>query len=133
MGNNNDTTFRVVELREANPTMPYSEIARLIGVTRQRVQQIATELGMSSKGPCYKRCVMCDRVYLRKEGRGRYCSYYCLMHAYHVLLRCEVCKQLFWRNRSAFNAMIKRKYGHVYCSRQCMGRQFGSKNKGRCC
>ena len=119
---------------EVNPSLTYAEIGRLLGVSRERIRQVA------GKRRRYSRvCKVCGQhIQIRREGvtqtayRLRYCAE-CWTTAKQRRSRtnridfaCEVCGKAFWRTEGIVKRMKKRGHKIRWCSRQCQGKWLGT-------
>ena len=125
----NPTTDRVIELLG---TTWDAEIARRIGVSRQRVLQIKQSLRVchiKSPKPAIRRCKRCGD-FLRSI-KGSYCSLCSILVSAqeYITLICPVCGRVFERWASIVRAARKRNARHLYCSRYCRGLVFSQSMK----
>lgn len=107
---------KVLELLGGNPTLPYSIVAEEVGVTRERVRQIAQRNGYPSrKGkPKSKICPVCKNTYY---SRRLHCSRTCAYKAKRkrVVVICHNCRKPVERTPSN----LRNKSGKYFCSREC--------------
>jgi len=91
---------RVFELRKNNPQLPAAEIARITGLSRERVRQILVSLGLAAN--------------VEKEGWGK------------ITLVCDNCGKEFTRLGSQYrHSIAKQGCRHTYCSRRCFWQVIG--------
>ncbi len=125
-----DSTNRILQV---NPTLTYAEIGRLLGVSRERIRQIA---GQHRRTP--KACKVCGRkIQVRHSGvtqtayRLRYCAdcwsqaMQKRREAHLVQCACEVCGKTFSRTEGTVRRMERRGHRVRWCSRRCQGRWLG--------
>ena len=107
---------KVLEILGENPSLPYSIIAEELGVTRERVRQIARRNGYPSRKGVLrlKICPVCGDIY---HTRRVYCSRTCAYKAKRrrVIVSCHHCGKLVERIPGA----VRNKSGKYYCSRAC--------------
>ena len=114
---------RVLELREANPTLAAVRIAEILNITRERVRQILKDEGLPTYIPRhYGFCALCKKDI--PATRTRYCSATCRTKAAQVTFECVLCGNSKTLRRSAYNTQVRRGYKRMYCSVVC--RQKGN-------
>jgi hypothetical protein len=127
-----DSTNRILKV---NPELTYAEIARLLGVSRERIRQVA---GTRRRVP--RSCKVCGRkIRVRHDGVTQtayelsYCAD-CWTHARQRQLEsrriqytCEVCGRTFSRTAGIVRRMDKRGHRIRWCSRRCQGKWLGSR------
>ena len=117
------TKKRVRELRLANLCMTMSEIADIVGISRQRVFQILQEEGLPTKHYIKKyqyRCLVCGTI-----GNRKFCSDECKKKWQQVPIVCTRCGKLFTRNVTQFLKNYRHHNYHLFCSRYCSGKWSG--------
>jgi len=126
-----DSTTRILQI---NPTLSYAEIGRLLGVSRERIRQVA---GVRRRKP--GSCRVCGRtIRVRRNGvtqtayRMRYCAE-CWARARQrrresrrIQYTCEVCGKTFSRTPGTVRRMERRGHKIRWCSRQCQGKWLGA-------
>jgi protein-arginine kinase activator protein McsA len=121
--------------RGLNPYATLRQIADKVGVSKERVRQILSELNLPTrhKQSCKPHyiCNNCGRVFPRIGGRAHnlFCSWncyktYCLLNNY-ATLECDTCGILFTLRYSQLSARVRNGQQHFYCSRSCKGRATG--------
>ena len=124
----NANTAKVIALKIYNPEIKAIEIAKLVGVSRERVRQILIKYDMPTKvSKMHRPCVRCGEDV--KHYVNLFCSSECRYLNFNIELECEVCKERFYRLRTRHELNLNRGYEHVYCSKQCQGHWLG-KNYG---
>lgn len=123
---------KVLEVLSGNPALSYSIIARNVGVTRERVRQIARQNGYPPRTGILKlkRCPVCGKV---SNIRNLYCSTACSYKAIRkrVVVDCYQCGKSIERTPSN----MRTKSGKNFCSRACYGKSkvkyhsIGTKNR----
>jgi transcriptional regulator with XRE-family HTH domain len=86
---------QVIELRSANLSMTGSEIAKKVGISRQRVFQILQQEGLPTGHPIKKlqyQCPVCGNISPRK-----FCCNECKKKWHQVPIVCTRCGKLFLR------------------------------------
>ena len=126
-----DSAHRILQV---NPSLTYAEIARLLGVSRERIRQVA---GGRRRKP--KFCKVCGkRIRLRhnsiteKAYNLRYCAD-CWADAKEnrrksrlVAFTCETCGETFSRKAGEVAGQLRKGLRVRWCSRQCHGRWLGN-------
>jgi transcriptional regulator with XRE-family HTH domain len=115
-----DTRSRVRDLRSANLLMKMSEIARIVGVSRQRVYQILQKEGLPTKQhirKCLYKCPVCGVISSRK-----FCSYQCRKKWLQIPIICSECGNLFIRSRRKFMNSYPHHSDVLFCSKKCTGK-----------
>ncbi len=131
-----DTLVResATRILEVNPALTYAEIARLLGVSRERIRQVA---GGRRRHP--RVCKVCGQsIHLRRNGvtqtayRLQYCGT-CWVAAkerrrngHHEDFTCETCGKTFRRTAGVVKRMEKRGHKIRWCSRRCQGIWLGA-------
>jgi transcription elongation factor Elf1 len=121
-----DTRQRVKELRMSNMFMSMSAIARLIGISRQRVFQILQEEGLPTKHlvkPVNKAqysCLACGKI-----SPNKFCSSECQKQWRQIPVVCTRCGKLFFRDVHQLLANYRDHSDTVFCSRNCQSRWIG--------
>ncbi|MBI4288042.1 MAG: hypothetical protein HY671_06410 [Chloroflexi bacterium] len=125
-----ESSRRVAELRLQSPDMPGAEIARQLGISRERVRQILAKRRLPTrvKWAPKNRCSRCN-ARLRDRTKTGLCLR-CLKERRHMeghtKLVCEVCGVSFERRASRVRAQAKRGYVHTFCGKVCQGRWLGA-------
>jgi predicted RNA-binding Zn-ribbon protein involved in translation (DUF1610 family) len=122
---------------EVNPTLTYAEIGRLLGVSRERIRQVA-----GRRRRTIRECKACGRtIRVRKNGvtQTAYQLGYCAncwalarqrrLESHRVRFACEVCGRAFFRTPSIVRRMEARGHKIRWCSRQCQGKWLGSQHE----
>jgi len=121
-----NTREQVKKLRISNLFMSMSAIARLIGISRQRVFQILQEEGLPTKHlvkPVNKdqySCLVCGKI-----STNKFCSNECKTQWHQIPVVCTRCGKLFFRNVHRFLANYRDHSDTVFCSRNCQSRWIG--------
>jgi len=90
---------KILELRKHNPELKAAEIARIIGLSRERVRQVLLSLELPTD-----------------LTRGEFGN---------VRLICDNCGKIFMRLGTMHRHRVKRGYRHTYCSKRCLGQVIG--------
>ena len=113
---------KVLEILGRNPTLPYSVIAIEVGVTRERVRQIAQRNGYPSRKGMLepKICPLCGETFNGKKNR-LFCSPACAYKSRYKrkVINCYRCGKTIERRSST----MRNKTGRYYCSRACYERK----------
>jgi DNA-binding XRE family transcriptional regulator/endogenous inhibitor of DNA gyrase (YacG/DUF329 family) len=115
-----DTRSRVKDLRSADLHMKMSEIAKIIGISRQRVFQILQEEELLTKQhvkKCLYACPVCGRITSHK-----FCSEECRKEWLQIPVICSECGNLFIRRRSKFMNSYPHHNNALFCSKKCTGK-----------
>ncbi len=129
-----DSTNRILEV---NPTLTYAEIGRLLGVSRERIRQVADR-----RRRTVRECKACGRtIRVRNNGvtQTAYQLGYCAncwalarqrrLESHRVRFTCEVCGKAFFRAPGIVRRMKARGHRIRWCSRQCQGKWLGSRHE----
>lgn len=107
---------KVLERLEVNPTLSYSSIAEELGVTRERVRQIARRNGYPSRKGILrlKICPVCGDIY---HTRRVYCSRTCAYRAKRkrIVVNCSHCGKTIERAPGT----LRNRSGNYFCNRLC--------------
>ena len=123
---------QVIELRSANLSMTMSEIARRVGMSRQRVFQILQEEGLPTKH-CVNikkyQCLECGAV-----SPHKFCSDECKKKWQQIPIICNGCGKLFFRNVTQFLHNYRKHNHALFCSNNCAHKwlveMYGFKSNG---
>jgi len=119
-------TPKVLKILEGNPTLHYSSIANEVGVTRERVRQIAQRNGYAPRKGILKleMCPLCGKTF--KKRNRIYCSSTCAYKARHrrTVVNCFRCGKPIERR----SGTMRNKTGRYYCSRSCYERKIEKKH-----
>lgn len=126
-------------ISEVNPSLSYAEIARLLGVSRERVRQV---VGRPRRRPVH--CRVCGaRIKVMQSGvtqtayRERYCGKCWKVEkerrrAEHRLhFTCEVCGKTFSRKAGAVRRQLRLGQRIRWCGRRCQGRWLAANYANR--
>jgi hypothetical protein len=135
------TKERVVELRKRNPCLSSSDIGRIVGVSRQWVNDLLRESGLPTTRPEYwkkeRHCLVCDKRLT--SDQKKFCSQkhageYFREHSL-VTLVCTDCGNTFTRKISCIldydsrsqnrNTPGKSRTG-LFCNKKCYGHWLGT-------
>ena len=125
------TKEKVLALRAGNPLIPAADIARHIGVSRERVRQLLVILGLPTRVlfvPTFHLCGVCGAP----SRNPSFCSRKCQSWSTWVIFKCAVCGRGRRRRGSEVRARIsKSRSGNLYCSRKCFfrGARLGRKSR----
>jgi predicted DNA-binding transcriptional regulator AlpA len=125
-----DTRNRVRDLRSADLFMKMSEIARIVGVSRQRVYQILQEEGLPTKQhvkKCLYACPVCGRI-----TNHKFCSGECRKEWLQIPVICSECGNLFIRSRSKFMNSYPHHSNVLFCSKKCTGKWLNKHYASKC-
>jgi len=122
-----DTTIKMLEV---NPSLSYAEIGRLLGVSRERIRQVAGKGKRHPKGckVCGKRLRVGQNGVTQTAYQQRLCSDCWKSQkekrkkARQVVFNCEVCGEPFTRDISVVRRQWNRGQQVRWCGRQCQGR-----------
>lgn len=126
-----DSTHRILQV---NPSLTYAEIARLLGVSRERIRQVS---GQRRRKPRF--CKVCrEPIRLHRNGitqtayNLRYCAE-CWIEAkgnrkksHLIAFTCETCGETFFRKAGEVKRQQRNGYRVRWCSRQCHGKWLGA-------
>ena len=119
-----NTREQIVALRSENPTITAAEMARIIGVKRQRVSQLLPKLGLATSFPKNpNKCMDCGKEIARTSKRCRSC----FSKTGWLRKRCSTCSKIVQVSRSSYKYRTEsgRYSGRIYCNRAC----FYARNK----
>ena len=140
------TKEQALEMYLRDPNLRQKEIAKSLGVSRQRISQILVFNKINarqsrsrlnkiqiSKTSCV--CVQCHKSFrfqdrFKKVSRYKYCSRDCYLRFKYVVLTCCVCSDLFPKRRAEYAVSLRRtksKNKKWYCSKECFGKELGLK------
>jgi hypothetical protein len=121
-------TSKVLEILAGNPTLPYSTIGGVVGVTRERVRQIAQKNGYptrvgTAKSKPEKICQICGKAFYTKN---LYCSADCGYKARRkrIILICHQCGSTIERPPS----IMRNKNGNFFFNRECYRKWISNSN-----
>ncbi len=113
------TAERVWAIREGNPRALAVNIAKEVGVSRERVRQILVRFDLPTrilKEPT-NWCCFCVKPIPKAK---LYCSRYCHERGHKVQVVCRACGVEFTLRLSVYHVRSRRsKAGGLWCSRAC--------------
>lgn len=115
-----DTRKQVKDLRSSSLCMTMSEIAKRVGISRQRVYQILRKDGFPTKHRVHKNqyeCLVCGT-----PSEYKLCSKKCKKKWQQIPVTCTRCGKLFFRNKHEFLHNYKNHGFALFCSRHCVGK-----------
>ncbi|MFC2018185.1 hypothetical protein ACFLTQ_02660 [Chloroflexota bacterium] len=108
---------KVLEILSGNPALPYSRIAGEVGVTRERVRQIARRNGYPPRHGILKAkvCPVCGDTF---HTRNLYCSRNCVYKARQkrIIINCHRCGKTIEKTPGN----MRSKSGRYFCDRLCV-------------
>lgn len=116
-----DIRKQVRELRSAYLCMTMSEIAKKVGVSRQRVYQILQKDGFPTKHQHYVRKNLYECPVCGTTSEHKFCSDACKNKWQQIPVICSRCGKLFSRNRRVLLRNYRRHSRALFCSRYCIG------------
>ena len=122
------TCNRVKELRMFNPFMTMSDIARLVGISRQRVFQILQQEGLPTRhfirqiNKYQYKCLECGKI-----SANKFCSEECQKQWQQIPVVCTRCGKLFSRDVHKFLAAYRDHGDTIFCSRNCQSKWIGER------
>ena len=123
-----DTKQEIIRLRQYNPLMNGSEIARKVGVCKQYVSKVLKAEGLTNSVPRQRKLPrQCDLCGYPLPKRQRFCSAICRDTYLYLTVTCSFCHTSFIRRRSDIALGQRRGYNYIYCSRMCFNK--GQKDK----
>ena len=115
------TTERVLLIRKNAPYATQSDIAKLLGVTRERIRQILKKHGLPpvvKRPPKYHQCLYCGANILTKFYRRQYCDEHCRTLHLWGIYPCDVCgKDIAMRHKEYQHR--RRRFRSFTCSYTC--------------
>ena len=113
------TSEKVEGLRKTDPRITQAEMARRIGVSKERVRQILRKKGMAAvPDPLTATCQHCGK---KIHPNRSFCNQECRSTHSHTALICSECGRSYTIRRNVLNSRKKRGTRHNFCSRRCMG------------
>jgi len=113
----------IIQLRQYNPLINGSEIARKVGVSKQYVSKVLKAEELPNSAPRFhklpRQCDLCGCSILQRQ---RFCSSKCRETYLYLVVTCFYCRTSFKRRRSDIALGHRREYNHIYCSQKCFNR-----------
>lgn len=134
MNHYGERALRVIRLRQDWPTMPTTEIAKLVGISKQRAHQILSRAGLATArvrliSPSY--CRVCSKEIPRRKYRysekRKYCSSACYLA--DVVRKSQTACRWCGKEFEIRLSQLRRTRGN-FCSKSCQGKWL-SANYGR--
>lgn len=134
------TREKIIELREKYPDISQAEMARQIGVTRERIRQLLNILELPlvpiPEGRItIRECANCNisfehfNIKINQPKKKVFCNIDCEIKYRWVDLTCCQCQGTYYIKRARYNARKRRGYNLNFCNKSCQGRYLG-KNFG---
>jgi DNA-binding XRE family transcriptional regulator len=116
---------QIIELRSINISMTMSEIANIVGISRQRVFQILREEGLPTKHynslkKYNYQCPVCGTI-----SPHKFCSNECKKKWQQVPVICSRCGKLFFRDLTQFLHNYRDHSQSLFCSKDCAAKWLG--------
>jgi hypothetical protein len=116
---------RVVTLKRNSPSMTQTDIAKQVGVTKERVRQLLNKEGLNNVSQIREQkrlsrtCIQCGEI--RPNDNSKYCSRLCHRMAHRTIVYCSFCGAAKSRMLSETKVYEgnKNKHKHFFCSRHC--------------
>ena len=113
----------IIQLRQYNPLMYGSDIARKVGVCKQYVSKVLKAEGLNTFPPRQRKLPrQCDLCGTAITKRQRFCSLSCRNTYLYIDVTCSFCRMSFKKRRSDIALGQRRGYNYKYCSRKCFYR-----------
>lgn len=115
-------TEQVQAIREINPNATASTMARTLGVSKQHVSKLLSDLRLPTTVSIIRPCKSCEEP-LERTARS-YCSNTCSAAARRlgqVELSCAQCETLFLKSRAQYRYAQKHGQTNYFCSISCRG------------
>ena len=110
---------KILKILSEDPEIPYSVVANKVGVTRERVRQIAKRNGFPPRiGKLKpKTCPVCGGIFY---SRNIYCSSVCRHNAIRrrIVIACHQCGKPIERTPGK----MRSKSGKYFCDKKCFGK-----------
>jgi hypothetical protein len=136
--NSQANRFAIMIYRAKNPYAKQADMARDLGITRERVRQILKKLGLPAvtKDPVveanrYANCESCGKKVVARHNSGlarKYCDRECFSSSRVVTIECFICGELFPMNLSQWEVRVRR-FKTLTCSMKCRGVTIGRQVK----
>ena len=115
----------ILQLQQTDPTFPPIRMAQILGISKQRVNQILIKYGTASRIYRYNICEICGKEHSRQSA---FCSTECHDAEFKTIIKCAYCheekpilkSELHWR---------KERNELQYCSYSCRTKHFWQKRK----
>lgn len=117
------TRDRVIALRTHDQTLRATHIAKMVGVSRERVRQILSGEGLSTKVP-FTSFAFCEDCNKRLSTKSRFCKV-CFMKSRRMELVCMSCGTAYQIRKKEVETRRARGYKLNFCSRRCLGAHAG--------
>ena len=121
----------VIELRQVDPNRSASDMARVIGCSRERVRQILKSLDLPTTSGAYRVQYFCQNRECGREmtGSGRttrkYCDKTCHSKACRTKVICAECGTAKFVTNSQYKYKMAHGQKVWYCGRACLGKWLG--------
>ncbi len=118
---------KVLEILAGDPSLPYSTIGGVVGVTRERVRQIARSNGYPSRqGIARSKPKICPRCGKTFNTNNEYCSTDCGYKARRkrIIVICRQCGSTLERTPGT----MRNNSGNYFCNRECYWRWTSNNN-----
>lgn len=115
-----DTTKRAIEIRQKSPCLSSQDIAKKLGVSRERIRQILSRENLPVRRVrTFKyKCNHCGKP----TNNRLFCSMKCQSDYHTISLTCDFCGKLFNRKSYAEQRNIRIHNSElIFCTKQCQG------------
>lgn len=116
-------TEKIKEIRNENPTKKASEIAKELGLTRERVRQILNSLGLPTRFLTPLRICLNEKCVneITRTSKAKTCSPLCFYEHHREIFKCAYCGEAKMMLKTIL-AIQRQKYTNTYCSKPCRSR-----------
>ncbi len=114
----------VCATRKRNPCATLEEIGQKYNVSRERIRQVLSKHGLSTKALVIKSaCMNCNKVIYKSQ---KFCSRECQHEYARIPVACQQCGKIFKRYQSEITYRFRENSEHrFFCSRKCLGGWVG--------
>ena len=114
---------KIKRLRQKNPFMRMSEIAKIVNVKRHYVHEVLTKAGLSTIIPSYRSGTYCKICNNNTKYKTLLCSKECRIKYYKLEVTCSFCNKTFLRHKSRIKYSYGMGYQYIHCSMKCYRRR----------
>ena len=118
----------IIEIRKRNPCMSSTDIAKILHISRERVRQILSKEGLSTRSIRYKLVRTCPQCGDSKHPDRKLCSECREKNRLdkYIQVSCTNCGTLYSKSISRLITETNRGYQHFFCGTKCFGAWAGN-------
>ena len=117
---------QILDIAQKRPNTNSAEVARLLGVSRERIRQLRHAMGLPTKYPKPLQTHKCKKCDNQISMRRLYCGQPCRYGSEKGTVQCTYCNELFLREQRYITRAKKNGRIISFCCKQHHGKWLGA-------